>query len=605
MFRRTLPAAIQLSFYGLLALGLMGCGGSSPSSNSSSSTSTSGPPPAGPTDPQPSPSFTVLRATGQADDSDRFGQFDLTWTPSSTPNLDGYRLRVHIGSGPDLDLTASGLIPADQKTATIDLLKAIPDLPEYQEAWFTLFAVKGGRTSAGTVCPQGTGMAPPTDLWISNQEAGPGTLTLHWTNHSLIAKQITIHRYGALGTGDSASRYITLPANATSYTDTGLAFDVYRYYMWASVSNSDGGGMSTWVSGEPLLTETSIPMTATPLRFPVGVTLRRPDKSWDTLSDVTSGGITTLSVFHKRQPAGVWDGTPWTPDETLTSSNGYYGSTFNLDGQGNPHVFYQNANRFGQLLTQHLHLDPTQGWGVETLPDAVTGPWMLIGQDQPLPTAMAADGSCRLFVGYPDTQPFVVHFCLMSNSGGIWRTSEVAKVMGGALNDPKLFLGLENRALIISYHVDNSVTLWKEMPDGSWESHLAPFHPYRPTGKWFVGCFQLVNGDIEIYYLAPGSKGTDLLRVLFSGDTFSVPETVFSNVDKPQITLNANRDRVLLTMEQDGQAMLYIRDFNGWKSLSVGSSDNNSFGLLPRQGFSADGKFYFVVDYPGICYEEK
>jgi len=156
---------------------------------------------------------------------DAWGRIQVVWTDNAS-NESGFRVeRSATSSGPWASLGTVG-----PNVASFDDWQA--PAPE-QQACYRVFAFNSYGDSEGSNVPCTVRPAAPSDLVATTTGSD---VDLHWTDNSAVEDGYQVQRWTS--SGGPFDVVATVPANATSYHDPGLADDTYWYQVKAT---KDGG----------------------------------------------------------------------------------------------------------------------------------------------------------------------------------------------------------------------------------------------------------------------------------------------------------------------------------------------------------------------------
>ena len=215
----------------------------------------------------------------------------LSWTPSREGNVVGYNVyRAASANGPFTLLT-------DEPAAGTTFVDA--DAPQNAQSFYRVAAVdyhgtEGAATAASATRGQADAPAAPSNL--QSTAATATTVGLAWLDNSPAETNFTVQRRVGNGAWQTVS---VLPANATTFSDSGLAAGTaYEYRVFAS----NGSGNSAFSNIARVTTAAPATPPAAPTNLAAsaghaGVTL-----TWADNSDNETG----FEVQRRAGTSGAW-----------------------------------------------------------------------------------------------------------------------------------------------------------------------------------------------------------------------------------------------------------------------------------------------------------
>jgi hypothetical protein len=294
---------------------------------------------------------TVLEApTSVSASATSEGYLDITWTRNSSTEA-GFNIeRALSATGPWSEVGRTG----GQATLWRDWDAAEGTTYHYRVTGFTPEAVSA---TSQTVSITNVALALPSGLWASSTT---DAVTLNWENHSAVATGTRVQR---ATTSDFTANLITLadlPANASTYEDSGLAENLTYHYRLAPLTGAGAAGYlsfgqqttliaAPWdlataeqANGDVVLTwddrsavESGYRVErATDLDFTSGLTvLGTTSSSVETFTDTTAGA----GVYHYRVIATATGGVEAPSTSAFLATAGQAARpanpTFNLLGE--------------------------------------------------------------------------------------------------------------------------------------------------------------------------------------------------------------------------------------------------------------------------------
>jgi hypothetical protein len=209
--------------------------------------------------------------------------------------------------------------------------------------------------------------------------ASPGRVDLSWTNRSQVATEVVVLRAGGLvDWSGNASEVARLPASATSFSDVGLAVDMYTYSVEASLP---GEAISTG----PLVPVVTPPPASSGMWSVSFVDL--PAAREAALD--ADGGVLTFAGTMAASDSPPW--LPYAPDGGAP----FEFPSFVLDAELHPHLVYLRYTGPGPVTSAVIHdwFDGT-AWQSEEMGrlDVLSYAWALDPSDHPV-VLFTSDGT--------------------------------------------------------------------------------------------------------------------------------------------------------------------------------------------------------------------
>jgi fibronectin type 3 domain-containing protein len=240
------------------------------------------------------------------------GAVNLSWT-ASTDDVGVVHYNVHRSSVSEFVPDASNVIA--QPTGT-----SYPDSALTPGVYYYLVTAADAAGNVSAPSAQASGIAaadtsPPTEPGAPSATGSFGTVKLAWSASSddVGVVRYNVHRSTTPGFGPDASNVVAQPTG-TSYTDAGLAPDVYYYVLTAEDAAGNVSAPSAELTADAV-TDNSPP--SAPAGLSASGSLGAVSLSWSASTDDV--GVVRYNVHRSTAPAFVPDASNLVAQPTDTS----------------------------------------------------------------------------------------------------------------------------------------------------------------------------------------------------------------------------------------------------------------------------------------------